>query len=122
MKINSVHNDIREFLGDNHVNDVKELMLIAHKLHKAKEAIYHKSFARRGLVGIWHNVARKYDAIDNLGRQDYYGITMIDSLFDVALYALKLIDAIRKLNPKVYDEWLDKVYKMYVNDNNEVDL
>ena len=117
MELTELYGDLYEILGTDHVDDVKHLMVEVHMLHEAKEAIYDKSFARRGIVGIWMNVARKYDSIDTLGRlNSYFTVTMVDALIDVAVYALKMVEAIRKLRPEVFNEWYEKVYKNYVTE------
>ena len=118
-KIEQLHGDLRATLGpvEDHCDDVWELMQDVDKLHRAKENTYNRSFARRGLIGIWHNVARKYDVIDNLGRRDAYVMAMIDALVDVAVYALKLVVAIRLTRPEVYDDWYENIYKKFVKDN-----
>jgi len=118
-KMEQLHGDLRMVLGtsEDHCDDVFELMVVADRLHRAKENTYNRSFARRGLIGIWHNVARKYDVVDNLGRKDAYIMAMVDALFDVAVYAFKLILAIRLLKPDVYDEWYTDVYEKFVEAN-----
>lgn len=110
-----LYGDLYTVLGIDHVQDTQKIMHMANKLHEAKEKIYDKSFARRGIVGVWMNVARKYDAIDTLGRMNgYFNTTMIDALMDVAVYALKMIVTIHKLRPDVFQEWYEKVYQQYV--------
>lgn len=120
-KMEQLHGDLRSVLDDGvgHVSEVNTLMKHLHRLHIAKENTYNLSFSHRGLIGIWHNVARKYDVIDTLGRKDAYTTVMIDALIDVALYALKLVIAIRKVKPEVFKEWWDTIYRNYVDDAEE---
>ena len=108
-----LYKDLSGKAGD-HVNDVNVLMSLLHNLHVAKERVYNLSFCRRGLVGVWMNLARKYDRIDAMScSEDYRNFTYIDTLFDTAAYALKMVDILRKMYPEAFDKWLENVYCEY---------
>lgn len=107
--------NLKELLGDTHVRDVEVLMKILNWYHEAREEEYDRSFARRGMIGIWMNLARKYDAIDNMGKkQEFDTVKMVDHLVDVALYSLKMLDAISKISrtdgENSFRRWLKRVY------------
>lgn len=97
-----------------HTSDVKELCAILQPFHVNRESTYRMSFAKRGEVGIWMNLARKYDRIDGLMEQigkakiqDIY-ITLIDTLVDLALYSLKWLAIIRRFEPESFGIWMSK--------------
>lgn len=95
----------------NHVNDVEDLMQVIQPFHAVREGTYKMSFAKRGEIGIWMNLARKYDRMDGLmekiGRGkvgDVYNV-LIDTLVDLALYSLKWLAIIRRFEPLAWEEW-----------------
>ena len=109
-----LYSDLRPVAGNRHLDDVRNLMVLACNLHEAKENVYKLSFCRRGIVGIWMNVSRKYDRIDAMASEENYrDFTFIDTLFDVAVYALKFVAILRKLYPAAFDKWLKNVYCEY---------
>ena len=111
-------NNLKEVLGDRHVEDVKALSATLQDYHAAREQEYDRSFAKRGLVGIWHNLGRKFDAIDNLGKKEMLLSTVaLDHLVDLALYALKFVVTIKKLKPEVWTDWYKVVYMPAVGDD-----
>lgn len=122
-----IYEDLRDMLGDVnedediddcHETRVRILMERANLLHIEKEKIYNRSFARRGLVGIFMNIARKFDNVETfVTKEEYRDFHLIDALFDIAIYSFKLIDVIRKIYPEVYDEWLKRVYDHFVDGN-----
>jgi len=109
--------DLKSILGEDHVQEVNEISIILQKYHAARELEYDRSFAKRGLVGIWHNLGRKFDAIDNLGKTEkLLSIVALDHLVDLALYALKFVATIKRVEPSLWQEWLVNVYKPAVKD------
>lgn len=117
----SSFNDITGQL-ENHIQDVAALMRMLEPFHQAREETYQLSFARRGEVGVWFNLARKYDRLDPLaGRvstqvvtgeevENNDGVTLVDTLVDTAMYALKWIAIIRVLRPEHFEKWVEQVY------------
>lgn len=101
--------DISNKLPD-HLDDVRLVMIMLREFHEAKERTYKLSFAKRGEVGIWMNLARKYDRIDPLAQQYFEGeadiSTFIDTLADLALYSLKWMAAIYVLHPAMFEAWV----------------
>ncbi len=103
--------DLKSLLGEDHVKDVADLSAMLQKYHAAREAEYDRSFAKRGLAGVWCNLGRKFDAIDNAGNKGkLVSVIALDHLVDVALYALKFVVVLASLAPKVWDEWHERVY------------
>jgi len=114
-----LYGDLREYAGgDKHVARVHVLMDILNMLHTEKEKIYNLSFCRRGMVGVFMNLARKWDNIENMAKkEDYFQVALIDALFDIAAYSLKMIIIIIDLNPQIFIKWLDNVFceTVYMN-------
>ena len=112
-----LYGDLREYAGgDKHVSRVYALMDILNTMHRVKEGIYNLSFCRRGLVGVFMNLARKWDNIENVAtKEDYFQTAFIDALFDIAAYSLKMIIIIIDLNPQIFIKWLENVYCVTVN-------
>jgi len=114
-----LYGDLKEYVGgDKHVARVHVLMDILNMLHTEKEKIYNLSFCRRGLVGVFMNLARKWDNIENMAtKEDYFQTAFIDALFDIAAYSLKMIIIIIDLNPQIFIKWLDNVFceTVYMN-------
>ena len=112
--------DLKTILGDNHVEEVANISTLLQDYHAAREREYDRSFAKRGLVGIWHNLGRKFDAVDNLGKKGkLVSIVAIDHLVDLALYALKFVVTLKKLDPELWKEWYTSVYMKAVNDDSK---
>lgn len=112
--------DLKELLGENHVEEVAELSAMLQDYHAVREQEYDRSFAKRGLVGIWCNLGRKHDAIDNQGtRGKLVSVIVIDHLVDLALYALKFVVTLRKLSPATWETWYQDVYLKALNDKSE---
>ena len=107
-----LYGDLKEYVGgDKHVARVHVLMDILNMLHTEKEKIYNLSFCRRGMVGVFMNLARKWDNIENMAtKEDYFQVAFIDALFDIATYALKTIIIIAGISPQTFIKWLENVY------------
>jgi hypothetical protein len=115
---NGLFTDIREELGSAHVHNVNVLMKIANGIHLKKEQVYDRSFAKRGLAGVWFNLTRKADVIDNSGsKSDFESVEFVDALMDVAVYALKFIDVLRVIRPDIFDRWVDVVVRKYLEED-----
>lgn len=102
-------------LLDEHELDVAAIAEALMPFHDAREATYKRSFAKRGEVGIWMNLARKYDRFDALAADVFSddgkeNITLIDTLVDLALYSLKWLAVIRRIRPEDMEQWIDEVY------------
>lgn len=99
---------------ENHVKDVEQLMALLALFHEARERTYRLSFAKRGESGIWMNLARKYDRLDGLVERvladGVEGDTLIDTLIDTAVYALKWVAVIKRIRPDDLDKWVRSVY------------
>lgn len=101
---------------DNHISDVASLMHALLPFHSAREETYQLSFAKRGEAGVWMNLARKYDRIDLLASRvlssddGNNGVTLVDTLVDTAMYALKWLAVIGQLRPEELLKWIEDVY------------
>jgi hypothetical protein len=112
--------DLKAAIGERHVEDVKAISETLQEYHAAREREYDRSFAKRGLVGIWHNLGRKFDAIDNLGKKEkLLSVVALDHLVDLALYALKFVATIKKLSPHIWTKWYKEVYMKAVDDKSK---
>lgn len=105
--------DLSQVLPE-HVDDVKIIALILLKFHEHRERTYKLSFAKRGEHGVWMNLARKYDRIDGLVRALFsghdVGETLVDTLADTAIYALKWLAVIDQIRSDDWDDWLENVF------------
>lgn len=105
--------DLSDLLHD-HESAVANWMTMFNRFHVAREKTYKRSFAKRGEIGIWMNLARKYDRFEALAPQVLLGagngVTLIDTLVDTAMYSLKWLDVISKIRPEDFKEWLRTVY------------
>lgn len=107
-----LYGDLREYAGgDKHIGRFNTLVIILSMLHTEKERIYNLSFCKRGLVGVFMNLARKWDNIENMAKkEDYFQVAFIDALFDIAAYALKMVIIITGISPQTFIKWLENVY------------
>lgn len=119
--MNQSFEDLSPLLG-NHTDDVESLMETLKPFHRAREETYQLSFAKRGEAGVWLNLARKYDRLDPLASrvmaqvvagedvENNDGVTLVDTLVDTAMYALKWLSIIEIIRPEHFTEWLEQVY------------
>jgi thymidylate synthase len=80
---------------------VLDLML---SLHEVKDAAYKDSWRRRGeLVGIFANIARKYDRLVIAIAEDESATTeaLPDTAADLALYSLKYLTYLAEVEPEM---------------------
>lgn len=103
----------KEIPVDHHLADVENLVESLMSFHKRRESTYKMSFAKRGEVGIWMNLARKYDRMDGLMEKIVAGdesirLTLIDTLVDLALYALKWLAIIIAYDYKSWESWTEE--------------
>jgi len=117
MSMSSMYRNLKELLGittEEHVLGTNNIFEALKLFHEAREKTYQMSFAKRGESGVWLNVARKYDRIDELAMVRFDGnastFTLIDCLIDVAVYALKWVDLLARLDPLGFAEWVKNVY------------
>lgn len=100
----------------NHEMRVQKLMNDLHLFHVERERTYKRSFAKRGFIGIFMNLTRKSDRLDALVQHlivettNRTIVTLIDTLVDISLYALKWLDAIQLVYPEAYALWKFEVY------------
>ena len=100
---------------EQHLKDVISIMDALDAFHAARESTYAMSFAQRGEIGVWMNLARKYDRIDNLARKTFddggsNGVTLVDTLVDTAMYALKWIAIIKHVREQDLHDWIVRTY------------
>lgn len=105
-----------------HIEDVEELMEALKKFHEAREQTYQLSFAKRGETGVWLNLVRKTDRLDPLAARvmtsvvtgeevlENDGVTLVDTLVDMAMYSLKWLAIIKVIRPDHFHEWLEQVF------------
>lgn len=103
-----------------HVKEVNMLLLDLMKFHEAREATYKLSFAKRGEVGIWMNVARKYDRLEELmaqyveaGNVDH--AVLCDTLADLALYSVKWLQILDHAGKEGFQDWYKRYLETEIN-------
>lgn len=106
-KLDIMSDDLRPFLPK-HMEDVGYVSGILMFIHSVKESGYKLSFARRGEYGIFHNLARKWDRIENA----YHGTSfdsmeVLDAIADLAVYAIKWMAVFMVLHPETFKKWMD---------------
>lgn len=106
----------------NHVGDVDGIMDALKLFHQFREETYQLSFAKRGESGVWLNLARKYDRLDPLAARvmgqvvtggdvdNNDGVTLVDTLADTAMYALKWLAIIKTIRSDHFNKWVEEVY------------
>lgn len=80
------------------------------QMHHAKEGTYGNSWCRRGELGIFFNIARKFDRLENMvvhDRADEVGESRIDTIADLATYSLLWLTLIMREHPEAYRTWQD---------------
>lgn len=101
---------------ETHLKDVEAIMQALLPFHQSREATYRMSFAKRGEALVWGNLARKYDRIDNLAKDTFDGngnnpgVSLVDTLIDLAMYSLKWVAIIRHIRPDDLQAWIERVY------------
>lgn len=106
--------DLRPFLPA-HTLAVDGLMSLLSEFHAARERTYRKSFAKRGESGVFHNLARKWDRIEGAFQNDELldpDMSTLDAIIDLGVYAIKWMDIYRNIHPTIFQEWLERVYKL----------
>lgn len=113
-KPNSKYANLAPQIAEHHLMDVEQLMELLIPFHAAREKTYKLSFAKRGEIGAWYNLARKYDRIDNLVEQvldeGKQGDTLVDTLVDTVMYGLKWLAVIRRIRPDDLEKWIRTTY------------
>lgn len=109
---------------DDKFKEVQELM---YKLQWAKTQSYGNSCFKRSLVGIYHNVARKTDRLDNLNAQNpavwenpdsVGGEAVLDTIADASVYMTKFMTAYAFSHPKLYEAWKNFVLQLCAETKN----
>lgn len=93
---------------------------ILDQLQQAKGERYRGSWRKRGHVGVFHNLARKWDRIENahedghitvqgIGEAGDWAESLVDTLADKAVYAILWLSLIQYTHPQAFDVWLQKL-------------
>lgn len=93
---------------------------------EVKDAGYGRSWAKRGDVGVFHNVMRKKDRYEQLGAmleglemsslsgfisgREKYKLSMIDLLADIASYCMMWMSYISRKNPELFKKWVEEYW------------
>lgn len=84
-------------------------------LHMAKDVGYGRSWSRHGEVGVYQNLVRKDDRLEQLalltmsGHDDVterHRIALVDTLIDRALYCMMWVSYIAGVRPEDFEAWL----------------
>lgn len=109
-KLDIRFDSLAAMIGSQHIGNVAGIAgLLFGLIHAEKEKTYKRSFARRGIIGVFMNLARKWDRIETFVKADECGVEMIDALADMAVYAVKWLDIIRTLYPELFALWVERV-------------
>lgn len=107
--------DLREVLGENHVVKTEKIFQLLMALHLEKEKQYDRSFAKRGLIGVFMNVGRKIDAAETYYHKGNLDTAeMMDTLGDLAVYCVKLIEAMRIMSPDEFRKWVENDVSKFI--------
>lgn len=92
---------------------IEEIFDCLIKLHRKKSRTYGDSWIKRGELGAFMNIARKFDRAENIVLSNVHGVnycydmapkgeeSLIDQLLDLALYACKLATR----DEKEFEDW-----------------
>lgn len=103
---------------DEHVEDVKQIARLLLDFHAKREETYQMSFAKRGQIGVFMNLARKYDRLDKLAAEYFQynvqtSVILVDALADLAIYAMKWLAIMARLESQLntdmgFTQWLEE--------------
>jgi hypothetical protein len=102
--------NLKPILGQSHAEDTAKIAKALMGFHWCREQQYDRSFAKRGEIGVFMNLARKWDRIEHDMSDDLFDASTIDAIADLAVYALKWMDVICKVHQSAVIEWLENVY------------
>ena len=86
-------------------------------LQHAKGVHYKNSYSKHGLMSIFFNLSRKYDRWENQlfhGTGDAPSESVLDTLADLAVYAVKQFAWVAARQPQAYLKWLESVEREMV--------
>ena len=100
------------------LNEFEQAIELIGRLHVCKATQYLDSWCKRGEPGVYHNVMRKLDRLENI-YQPYADHTseisdwfpLADVLADTAVYCLKWLARLKKWHPEAY-----RSLEVYVTD------
>ncbi len=110
--------------NSSHIYQVDEIIRVLMMYHHKQEETYQLSFSKRGEMGVWMNLARKYDRIDTLSKRLFEekgknSPVLVDTLIDTVIYALKWLAVIKVLRPEDIQEWMALTYARTMNVSSE---
>lgn len=82
---------------------------------EAKKGVgYKASWQRRGSKGVFTNIARKFDRIQNIMELNLEDDTenLCTNLADLAVYCIKEISRRREMNPKEFAVWVKEIREL----------
>lgn len=87
-------------------------------MHAIKDSEYGKSWAKRGEMGVFHNLTRKSDRLEQLAIVSMFGkamsryvrVALVDVLMDCATYCLMWVAYIARIKPDGFKAWLQDVW------------
>lgn len=91
----------------------KEVTELLYKLQHMKGKSYGGSWCRRGHIGVFHNVMRKTDRLENMNAMDpsvwenierVSGESVIDTIADTATYCIKWLTGYMVTHPEKFEE------------------
>ncbi len=102
-------------MGDTHaetiiageLNEFEQAICLLKRLHECKARQYLDSWCKRGEAGVYHNVMRKLDRMENIYQPyadheieiiDWF--PLVDCISDTAVYNLKWLGRMREWHPE----------------------
>lgn len=82
------------------------------KIQYAKEGTYGNSWEKRKEVGVFMNMARKFDRLENMiidGAKDEVGESKVDTVADEGNYATLWMTYILRENPEEFNKWMTSI-------------
>lgn len=82
------------------------------KIQYAKEGTYGNSWEKRKEVGVFMNMARKFDRLENMiidGKQDEVGESKVDTVADEGVYSVLWLTYILRESPEEFKQWMASI-------------
>ncbi|WAB25008.1 hypothetical protein M3_0057 [Lysinibacillus phage vB_LfM_LysYB1] len=82
------------------------------KIQYAKEGTYGNSWEKRKEVGVFMNMARKFDRLENMiidGKKDEVGESKADTVADEGVYSVLWLTYILRESPEEFTQWMASI-------------
>lgn len=103
------------------IEDYPEVGKVLYELHCARNVQYQDSWKKRGHLGVFFNLARKFDRIEvfsllvrtkgEIEALKQIGPSLLDSLADLVNYGVLWLAYFREEEPELYTRWKMQQFK-----------